>query len=239
MVVNLVGVSARSIHAAQDVGALRKVFANIHADSCPLSYNFHMHTVCSDGQLQPEELLQQAIAIGLRGLAITDHHSTDGYRRAHRWLETQREDARWRGDNPPSLHLWTGVEITSQLLGTEVHILGYAFNPDSPALQLYIRRESPHGADAQADRVIDSIHRAGGVAILAHPVRYRRSPEDLIPEAARLGIDGVETYYAYNNPSPWQPSPRQTEQVQRLSSKFGLLNTCGTDTHGLNLLQRL
>lgn len=239
MVVNLIGVSASSIHAAHDASALRRVFETVHVDSCPLSYNFHMHTVCSDGQLQPEELMRQAIAIGLRGIAITDHHSTEGYRRAHGWLETHREDAAWRGDPVPSLHLWTGVEVTSKLLDTEVHILGYAFNPDSPTMAAYMHREAPRGADAIAERVIHNIHLAGGIAVLAHPVRYRRSPEELIPEAARVGIDGVETYYAYNNPTPWSPSPRQTEQVQRLSSSCGLLNTCGTDTHGMNLLQRL
>jgi predicted metal-dependent phosphoesterase TrpH len=74
---------------------------------------------------------------------------------------------------------------------------------------------------------------------LAHPYRYRRPPEELIPAAADLGIDGIETYYAYNNPDPWKPSPVQTQQVKHLSEACGLLLTCGTDTHGLNLLQRL
>jgi hypothetical protein len=27
--------------------------------------------------------------------------------------------------------------------------------------------------------------------------------------------------------------------VQKLAGDYGLFNTCGTDTHGLNLLQRL
>ena len=239
MVVNFVDVSASSLYAAQDVLALRRVLAMVHAESCPSTYNFHMHTACSDGQLQPETLMQQAIAIGLKGMAITDHHSTDGYRRAHRWLESYREDAAWRGDRPPALHLWTGIEITSRLLETEVHILGYGFDPDHDSLRLYMRREAPKGMDALAEQVIACIQAAGGVAVLAHPARYRRSAEELIIAAADLGIDGVETYYAYNNPNPWVPSPRQTEEIQRLSSTLGLLNTCGTDTHGTNLLQRL
>ncbi|MBF2027606.1 MAG: PHP domain-containing protein [Oscillatoriales cyanobacterium C42_A2020_001] len=239
MVVNLAAVSTSSSYEARDAQALRRVFETLHADSCPLSYNFHMHTVCSDGQLQPEDLMRQAIAIGLRGMAITDHHSTEGYRRAHRWLETFCEAATWRGNPVPELRLWTGIEVTSKLLDTEVHILGYAFNPDSSTMKPYVQRESPKGTEALAEHVIASIHAAGGLAVLAHPVRYRRLPEDLIAEAAKVGIDGVETYYAYNNPNPWCPSPCQTEQVQRLSSTYGLLNTCGTDTHGLSLLQRL
>jgi hypothetical protein len=77
------------------------------------------------------------------------------------------------------------------------------------------------------------------LAVLAHPARYKRSHTELIPAAAAWGIDGVETFYAYNNPKPWKPSPVETLQVQHLAAEYQLLNTCGTDTHGLNLLQRL
>jgi predicted metal-dependent phosphoesterase TrpH len=222
---------------ARDVVSLRQVFATIHAESCPTQYNFHMHTICSDGQLQPEALIQQAIAIGLKGLAITDHHSVNGYRAAQRWLDECYRHVTPTDANPP--HLWTGVEITSILLGTEVHILGYGFDLTHPALQRYLQYTSPRGEDAQAERVIGAIQESGGVAVLAHPVRYRRSPEDLIQAAAQVGIDGVEAYYAYDNPSPWRASPVQTQRVEQMSEAYQLLTTCGTDTHGRSLLQRL
>lgn len=234
MAVDLVPVAA-SKPASRDVTALRRVFETIHAESCPTSFNFHMHTVCSDGRLHPEMLMQQAIAIGLQGLAITDHHTVDGYQLAQRWLDERRSGT----PDAPLPHLWVGVEVTSKLLDTEVHILGYGFDPDSTSMQPYLQHQAPESDAAQADRVIDSIHAAGGLAILAHPVRYRRSPEDLIAAAVYCSIDGVETYYAYDNPAPWRTSPKQTQRVQALSSAYGLLNTCGTDTHGPSLLQRL
>lgn len=236
-VVNLVQDSVSSKPTAQDALALRGVFEAIHAESCPTSFNFHMHTVCSDGQLQPEALVEQAIAIGLKGFAISDHHTVDGYKRAQVWLADYIQAHPDRIGNLP--HLWTGIEITSSLLETEVHILGYAFDFTHPAMEPYLQKHAPQNAIASAAQVIASIQTAGGLAVLAHPVRYRRSPEDLIPAAAILGINGVETYYAYDNPFPWRTSPRQTEQVQRLSSTHGLLNTCGSDTHGLSLIQRL
>ncbi len=223
----------------RDISALRLVFESTHLESCPTSFNFHMHTVCSDGRLQPEELMEQAIAIGLQGMAITDHHTTDGYQRAQEWLIGYRENAAWHGKPVPSLHLWTGIEVTSQLLDTEVHILGYGFDVSDSVMQPYLQRHSPPADHAAAHRVVACIQAAGGLAVLAHPVRYRRSPEELITAAAHIGINGVETYYAYDNPTPWRSSPKQTEQVQRLSSSYGLLNTCGTDTHGRSLLQRL
>lgn len=262
MAVNIAQASASSQIAAQDRQALRQVWENIQPDSCPYSYNFHMHTIYSDGQLKPEELIEQALTIGLKGLAITDHHSVSGYKIAQNWLEqfhdqtsfgraalttvtrSDREEGasdRMPLSSSPSTtvpHLWTGVEITSDLLDTEVHILGYAFDPEHPSIKPYLQGKAPKQGEAQAAAVIAAIHQAGGLAVLAHPVRYRRSAEELVPVAADLGIDGVETYYAYNNPDPWKPSPNQTQRVKQLSVTYNLFNTCGTDSHSLSLLKR-
>lgn len=237
MVVNLASVSNLPKLGGENESArtLRQVFENIDADSCPQSFNFHMHTIFSDGRLKPEELMSQAIAIGLQGLAITDHHSIDGYQVARCWLED------WKATHSQQAapQLWTGLEVNANLLKTEVHILGYAFDPQHPRLLRYLQGQAPTGSDYEAANVIAAIHQAGGLAVLAHPSRYPRSAAQLIPEAARWGIDGVETYYAYNNPQPWQPSPKQTKQVRQLGEIYGLLHTCGTDTHGKNLLMRL
>ncbi|MUG95535.1 PHP domain-containing protein [Scytonema sp. UIC 10036] len=214
---------------------LKYIFQSINALSCPMSFNFHMHTVHSDGKLQPSALMEQAIAIGLKGLAITDHHSIAGYQVAQNWLE------QWRWNHPGATapQLWTGVEINANLLNTEVHILGYAFDVEQTSIRPYIQRKVTTGEDYQAANVISAIHEAGGLAVLAHPARYRRSHFDLIPAAAAAGIDGVESFYAYNNPNPWKPSVRESEQVQQLASEYHLFNSCGTDTHGLSLLHRL
>jgi len=220
-----------------DKAALEAVFANIDSDSCPTSYNFHMHTVHSDGRLHPKALMAQAIDIGLIGLAITDHHTVGGYYAARSWLETQQ--LKHPHPTSPLPHLWTGVEINADLLGTEVHILGYAFHPEHLRMQPYIQGKAPTGSDYQAANVIAAIQSAGGLAVLAHPDRYRISGSHLIPEAARLGINGIETYYAYDNPKPWRPSPKQTKAIRKLGQAYGLLHTCGTDTHGLSLLTRL
>ena len=220
---------------SQNHVALKQVWHTIEANSCPTLYNFHMHTINSDGQLLPEELAQQAVNLGLKGFAITDHHSVSGYYAAQAWLE-----ARDRETHPNSLpNLWTGVEITSSLLDTDVHILGYTFDPQHPVMQIYLQGESPWGEDAEAVNVINAIHQAGGLAVLAHPARYKRSLEELIPAAAKFGIDGVEAYYSYRNTFPWQSSPIETQKVKDLSEKYDLFNTCGTDTHGLDIRKRI
>jgi predicted metal-dependent phosphoesterase TrpH len=218
---------------AQDTGYLKSVWETIDAASCPHSYNFHLHTIASDGKLTPIELIKQAVAIGLKGLAITDHHSVEGFKEAESYLATISPERK----NLPQL--WTGTEITSKLMEVEVHILGYGFDPEHLAINSYLQGNSPKDKAAHAEQVIASIHQAGGLAVLAHPERYRRSASQLIPAAAKLNIDGVETYYAYNNPQVWRPSPGKTELVQDLAAKHHLYSTCGTDTHGTNILQKL
>lgn len=215
---------------------LRKIFASVDAMSCPHRLNFHLHTVHSDGKMQPIDLIEQAIALRLSDLSITDHHAIGGYYIAKQHLDFTLSQSQ----HPESLPtLWSGIEVNASLIFTEVHILGYGFDPEHEAMHPYLQNKTTAGLDYQAISVIKSIHLAGGLAVLAHPARYRRPPEDLIPAAAALGIDGVETYYGYDNSDPWKPSPRQTEEIRHLAECHGLLHTCGTDSHGFKISKRL
>jgi predicted metal-dependent phosphoesterase TrpH len=222
--------AATRLSQARDIGALKQAFGKIDENSCPRRYNFHMHTIASDGKLTPEALMTQAVEIGLQGMAITDHHSIGGFIKAIEWLD--KFDA-------PNLHLWTGIEVTAYIDNIDVHILGYGFNPEAKELSPYLTGREPRGVDARVDRTVAAIHAAGGLAILAHPARYRRKPETIVPMAIAMGIDGLEAYYAYKNPFPWVPSYPETTQIQAFAKESNIYTTCGTDTHGLNLLQRL
>ncbi|MEI6380695.1 MAG: PHP domain-containing protein [Cyanobacteriota bacterium ELA615] len=215
----------------EDIAELKRVWSQLDKDSCPKFYNFHMHTNCSDGKLEPLALIEQAIEIGLKGLAITDHHSIKACQVVQNYLQKQ--------NNPDLPCFWSGLEITAQLIDIEVHILAYGFSIGDESLIPYLQGDRASGDMALAGRVIENIHNAGGLAVLAHPVRYNHLPEELIARCHDLGIDGVETFYAYGNPKPWQPSSKETELVMQLTQKYNLFNTCGTDSHGLSLLQRI
>ena len=220
---------------AQDSRRLQEVWQTVHSNSCPTSYNFHLHTTASDGRLTPLQVVDQALEFGLKGLAITDHHSVNGYRQAQAYLKQIKEQ------NPEDdlFTLWTGTEITSNLQGVTIHILAYAFDPEHPAITPYLQSIAPINKEANAETVINSIHQAGGLAILAHPFRYRRPAKELIPLIAYLGIDGIEAYYSYAKTNPWKASPNQTEECLELAFKYNLYTSCGTDTHGTNILLRL
>jgi hypothetical protein len=80
--------------------------------------DLHIHSTASDGTLTPAEILEQALALKLGAIAITDHDSIDGSRQAMSL------------GIPPSLGFLTGVEISASPPSTyqnpgSFHILGY------------------------------------------------------------------------------------------------------------------
>lgn len=71
---------------------------------------------------------------------------------------------------------------------------------------------------------IEAVHRAGGVASLAHPT-WLTEPEHLLAELVEAGLDGIETYYgAYDDAT--------VEWLRGLAERYGLVPTGGTDFHG-------
>ena len=75
--------------------------------------DLHSHTDASDGTDTPEQLIANAVALGLEALAITDHDTFAGY-------EAALPIARDRG-----LDLVRGIELSTKHNGKTVHLLGY------------------------------------------------------------------------------------------------------------------
>ncbi len=76
-------------------------------------------------------------------------------------------------------------------------------------------------------QVIDIIHIADGLPILAHPCHIRDNPHGLIRELYDLGLMGLEAYYPTS-------TPRQTEMYVSIARQYHMLVTCGSDFHGDN-----
>jgi len=79
-----------------------------------------------------------------------------------------------------------------------------------------------------AGEAIEAIHRAGGLAILAHPVQLRL--EDPALEAAiqtlrEMGLDGLETRHSDHTHG-------LTRRYRELAERYGLLESGGSDYHG-------
>lgn len=208
---------------------LAAVLRQVEPGSCPGRFNFHCHTHCSDGSLAPLELANQALELGLEQLAVTDHHSLRAYGPIAEHFERLAD----QGEAAPTL--WRGVEISCLLEGCLVHVLALGFGDDHAALLPYLQGSAVVDAALRAEAVLAAIQAAGGLALLAHPARYRLPYTRLIAAAADLGFDGAEAWYDYDMGLRWQPTPLVCEAIAADLSKRGLLQCCGTDTHGLVL----
>lgn len=75
-------------------------------------------------------------------------------------------------------------------------------------------------------KVLDAVHEAQGLAVLAHPSEYRSM--DLLQELCEKGrIQGVEAHHPRN-------SPEDVKTILELCGQYGLAVTGGTDFHGCN-----
>ena len=224
--------SLRSPSVTHDQHPLRAVLETVGPESCPDQLNFHCHTVCSDGSLEPVALIEQASAQQLLHIAVTDHHSMASFLPMLDWLKGAHE----RGETPPTL--WSGMEISCILRGCLVHVLALGFTPGHRALAPYSSGDAAVGTPLKAKEVCHAIHNAGGLAILAHPGRYRLGFAELIDAAAELGFDGGEAWYDYDMQQRWASTPMICESIDQQLKNLGLLRTCGTDTHGFDLKGR-
>jgi len=84
--------------------------------------DLHSHTLHSDGQRSPDELLGEAAAAGVKVLSLTDHDTVSG-------IADATAAATRRG-----IRLVPGIELSCELHGREVHVLGHFLDPCSGAL---------------------------------------------------------------------------------------------------------
>ncbi|MDA8389644.1 MAG: PHP domain-containing protein [Gammaproteobacteria bacterium] len=85
-------------------------------------YDLHTHTVCSDGRLTPEALVEAAAAAGVRVLAVTDHDTVEGVAAAR--ASAVRHAVR----------VVAGVEISASWEGHAVHVVGLDLRIDDDGL---------------------------------------------------------------------------------------------------------
>ncbi|MEO7921226.1 MAG: PHP domain-containing protein [Thermoanaerobaculia bacterium] len=74
------------------------------------------------------------------------------------------------------------------------------------------------------EEAIASIRKAGGLAVVAHPIWYTDA-EKVITQGARAGLDGVEVIHA-------DQDGQKENEFGKLAERHGLLKSAGSDYHG-------
>jgi 3',5'-nucleoside bisphosphate phosphatase len=216
--------------------------------------DLHCHTTCSDGTVNPREIIQLACNLGLQGLSITDHDTIAAYKEAVPAAAAK------------NFPLISGAEFSAKHLKVNVHILAYGFSLSSSIIEKFCqlhheRRElrnqaildslathgmplsqedfpiamqtplsnhsigRPHialamvkkgyvhsiqqafheyigegkpcyalGTFVSAEETLDVIHKANGLAIIAHP--HLIENVGILKDLLEMNFDGIEGYYA-------------------------------------------
>lgn len=138
--------------------------------------DFHLHTTHSDGSCTPAEVIELAAKAGVTALAITDHDITTGVPEA---IAAGKD----RG-----IEIIPGIEISSLLGGSELHMLGYFLDYQDTRLneRLTRLRESRHRRNPQ---IIERLQ-AAGIDITYDEVRALAGTDSVgRPHIARVLMD--------------------------------------------------
>lgn len=79
------------------------------------------------------------------------------------------------------------------------------------------------------EECIESITKAGGIPVIAHPIFLNRSWDELdklVERLKKVGLRGIETYYVEN-------SEEDTDNLLKIASKHNIVPTGGSDFHGI------
>ncbi len=141
-------------------------------------------------------------------IAVTDHDDIDGALAAR---EAWARRGRWR------FEVVTGIEVTT----IEGHLLALFVDRPIPSLK-------------SLSRTIESIHAAGGLAVIPHPLSWL---------TRSIGRHGIERVLAVENDSIWfdgielanmSPAGRVTQaRARRLNERWRMAATGGSDAHFL------
>jgi predicted metal-dependent phosphoesterase TrpH len=161
------------------------------------------------------------------------------------WLTTQQASRRQRNVDLMAKLNRLGVEIS--LADAEVYGRNQVGRPHiarvlldkgyvstlQQAFDVYLADDAQAAVERDEPALeegIQRIHAGGGIPSLAHPVRLRRSAEELAELVERLlaaGLRGIEVFHS-------EHTSADCEQFAGLARRFGLIPTGGSDFHGDN-----
>ena len=143
----------------------------------PPVIDLHSHTLHSDGQRTPDELLAEAAAAKVTVLSLTDHDTVSG-------ISEASAAATRRG-----IRLVPGIELSCDLHGREVHVLGHFLDPRSGAL-LQLAADMLAERRERMERMVARAQAAGFTKVTLERVIAASGGENLgRPHLARVLVE--------------------------------------------------
>ena len=121
--------------------------------------DLHLHTLASDGRLTPTQLVDLIASKGVTVAAISDHDTTDGIAEAVRAAAAH-----------PNLEIIPAIELSTDIPGDEIHMLGYFLQYEDEEFQGILKRFR----DGRLERGRAMVEK---LAALGKPVDWERVQE--------------------------------------------------------------
>ncbi|HXS09732.1 MAG TPA: PHP domain-containing protein [Candidatus Krumholzibacteria bacterium] len=117
--------------------------------------DMHMHSTYSDGVRTPAELIDMAKAKGLAGIALTDHDSMEGFAELSAAAVTAH------------VEVMTGVELSCEFNGKDLHVLGYGVDAADAPLQTLLR-DFRGARERRGERIVEKLAEQGVHIEMSH-----------------------------------------------------------------------
>ena len=113
-----------------------------------MKLDLHLHSTVSDGRMAPADLVRFAHEHGVRVMALSDHDSTDGVDEAQRVGEAL------------GVRVIPAIELSTDLPGASIHVLGLFLEHHAPAFQRTIAGFRAARLE-RAQQMVDALERIG------------------------------------------------------------------------------
>ncbi|HEY1293427.1 MAG TPA: PHP domain-containing protein [Chloroflexota bacterium] len=113
-----------------------------------MSLDLHLHSTVSDGRLSPSELVRFAHTHGVTTMALSDHDATDGV-----------DDAQRVGESL-GMRVIPGIELSTDLPGASIHVLGLFLDHHDANLQVTLRGFREARLE-RASQMVEALNRLG------------------------------------------------------------------------------
>ena len=114
-----------------------------------------------------------------------------------------------------------------------LHLLAYGIDLNNEKMKKFYSKDK-RGTEADIVRIfsqrnikelIEAIHEAGGIAVLAHPCCcWALSMDKFVKDLVEMGLDGIEVFYPYPR---WRKYIKfsNPESIEKIADKYGLIKT--------------
>ncbi len=196
------------VYAAKPVSPAAAICHGIYSSMSIFDLHVHTRRYSGCSFIQYEDVIDQAVAAGIDGLALTEH--------GMRWPDEEFEKLRLAAAG-------MGIVLIN---GQEIHARDAQGRSEGEYLIFGLTRSLTRTKTAV--KLIETAHKEGGVVIAAHPYKLSRGGRSHYYGAGdliyKLKLDGIELYHPDH-------SETAMRKVQKAMELLNIPGTGGSDAH--------